>query len=291
MKQSWQSLVVALPTHLQQPAIRGRVRSDLIRTLRNLRIDGEMAYVTTEDIIAIIEGMGNPLIAAGLILNRIKRDFGGGEAAEKIFSGLISRLRRERAHLIAKRVWSLSRNVVSVSQSAKCVDFGAHDGLVTEAMACGTMPFTGYDIAPAASTVVECDEENIPLPNGTADFVTAICSLHHTADPAKSLREIVRITKNGGKVAILESVIDTPTISTGIGVLSVADFISNWVLLDNQVPITGKYLDHVGWLMLCQGAGLKPVNTLLLNGEANPVDLGHDEPLIAARHTLFLFEK
>src|SRR5262245_59258120 len=51
-------------------------------------------------------------------------------------------------------------------------------------------------------TPVESDVFNIPFPDGTFDVVVSWGVLHHTGDPLRGFRELVRLCKPGGYVGI-----------------------------------------------------------------------------------------
>ena len=48
-----------------------------------------------------------------------------------------------------------------------------------------------------------CDAPHLPFADGTFDFVSTFAALHHFADPVSVLREVVRVVKPGGFVAIM----------------------------------------------------------------------------------------
>ncbi len=60
---------------------------------------------------------------------------------------------------------------------------------------------------------VQAPAEAIPFPPGYFDVVTSFNSLDHVDDLEKSIREITRITKPGGKLLLITEVNHTPTIS------------------------------------------------------------------------------
>jgi ArsR family transcriptional regulator len=46
--------------------------------------------------------------------------------------------------------------------------------------------------------------EDVPLPDGQVDVAVLSQALHHAADPARALAEAVRVTKEGGRVLVLD---------------------------------------------------------------------------------------
>lgn len=51
---------------------------------------------------------------------------------------------------------------------------------------------------------VECDAQALPFADNTFQLVTVSFGLRNVTDPDKGLREMVRVTKPGGRVAVLE---------------------------------------------------------------------------------------
>lgn len=51
---------------------------------------------------------------------------------------------------------------------------------------------------------VECDAQALPFADDTFQLVTVSFGLRNVTDPDKGLREMVRVTKPGGRVAVLE---------------------------------------------------------------------------------------
>ena len=50
------------------------------------------------------------------------------------------------------------------------------------------------------------DDARLPLEGGSVDTAFANMALHHAEDPAAMLREMVRVTRPGGTVAIVDEV-------------------------------------------------------------------------------------
>ena len=51
---------------------------------------------------------------------------------------------------------------------------------------------------------VEADAQRLPFPDGLFQLVTAAFGLRNVTDPDKGISEMVRVTRPGGRVAILE---------------------------------------------------------------------------------------
>ncbi|MGL6095720.1 MAG: bifunctional demethylmenaquinone methyltransferase/2-methoxy-6-polyprenyl-1,4-benzoquinol methylase UbiE [Fimbriiglobus sp.] len=89
-----------------------------------------------------------------------------------------------------------------------------------DAAAKGTLDITGADFCPemlavarkkavargAADRVhfVEADAQNLPFPTGHFQLVTVAFGLRNVADTDRGLAEMVRVTKPGGRIAVLE---------------------------------------------------------------------------------------
>jgi SAM-dependent methyltransferase len=98
---------------------------------------------------------------------------------------------------------------------ARWVDVGSGTGALTEAVLHGAAPAELVAVDPAAAfterararlgdervVVLTGVAEDLPLQSGTADYVVSSLVLNFVGDPAKALREMVRVARPGGTVA------------------------------------------------------------------------------------------
>ena len=126
--------------------------------------------------------------------------------------------RENRVHL--NKIVAINK-FLNVPQSARVLELGVGSGLharhFLEANAGKNLRFTGSDLS--HHMVVDCrkrleglpgtsyvrsDGENLPFPDASFDAVFITGSMHHFEDIEAGIREIVRITKPGGRFSIME---------------------------------------------------------------------------------------
>jgi SAM-dependent methyltransferase len=66
---------------------------------------------------------------------------------------------------------------------------------------------------------INARSEKIPYPDGYFDIVTSFNSLDHVEDPEKSLAEIERVLKSGGRFLLAVEVAHRPTVAEPISIL------------------------------------------------------------------------
>ncbi len=108
-------------------------------------------------------------------------------------------------------------SVVNIEQGKLCADIGAGTGFVTEGIINKGLKVIAVDqseemLSQMKQKFKDCDlidyrrgdAENLPIEKNTVDFVFANMYLHHVEDPASAIKEMVRILKPGGKIAITD---------------------------------------------------------------------------------------
>lgn len=108
-------------------------------------------------------------------------------------------------------------SVVNIEQGKLCADIGAGTGFVTEGIINKGLKVIAVDqseemLSQMKQKFKHCDlidyrrgdAENLPIADNTVDFVFANMYLHHVEDPASAIKEMVRILKPGGKIAITD---------------------------------------------------------------------------------------
>jgi len=99
------------------------------------------------------------------------------------------------------------------------LDVGAGTGLVSRALAPHVASVTAADLTPAMLAQVNdgtdaairpccCAAESLPLRDASFDVVVSRWLVHHLADAAAVLAEMVRVCRPGGRVAIVDLVSD-----------------------------------------------------------------------------------
>ncbi len=120
-----------------------------------------------------------------------------------------------------ERVIEKMAEVSGVSKASTVADVGTGTGFVAAGLAPRVKRVVGIDNAPAmlevarenlrtlgASNVdlVVGEAPRLPLQEGAVDAAFANMVLHHAEDPAAMLREMVRVVRPGGTVAITDEV-------------------------------------------------------------------------------------
>ncbi len=103
----------------------------------------------------------------------------------------------------------LTKHARLLHAEALLYDIGCGQGWIMEYLKSQIPNRTiGVDLSPSAVAhcrslgleAHEMDNMNLDLGDGVSDFTISNGVIHHTPDPYKSFRELVRITKNGGRI-------------------------------------------------------------------------------------------
>jgi ubiquinone/menaquinone biosynthesis C-methylase UbiE len=120
-----------------------------------------------------------------------------------------------------ERVIEKMAEVSGVDESSKIADVGTGTGFVAAGLSPRVLRVVGIDNAPAmldvarenlralgASNVdlVVGEASRLPLEDGAVDAAFANMVLHHAEDPEAMLREMARVVRPGGTVAIADEV-------------------------------------------------------------------------------------
>jgi ubiquinone/menaquinone biosynthesis C-methylase UbiE len=106
------------------------------------------------------------------------------------------------------------RDMISPAPAVRLLDVGGGAGAATERFAsgCGQVVVLEPDARKVAVgrrrrpsfRFEQGHGESIPFPDGTFDWVVSIVALHHMEDSVKALREMHRVLRGSGRIAVLE---------------------------------------------------------------------------------------
>jgi len=117
----------------------------------------------------------------------------------------------ERAAELAERV----REFVGASGDERAIDVGCGAGALALALAPLVREVVGVDRvpellelarerAPGNATFAEADATRLPYSNGEFDLAGTLRTLHHVPRPELVLAELVRVTRLGGRVLVID---------------------------------------------------------------------------------------
>ena len=165
---------------------------------------------------------GGPLSTTWKALRRELRALeGGGDDAR--LQEILRQRREDFTHergLVPGKSWAAwARALGHLLPPLRVADLGCGEGHLAMEAARWASKVTAVDVSPRvlerAKQVAEerglrniawkaGDIEDLPLPDGAVDVALLSQALHHAKDPAKALKEAVRITAPGGAVLLLD---------------------------------------------------------------------------------------
>jgi len=113
------------------------------------------------------------------------------------------------------------RAAITPATKMNLLDLGCGPGIVTTALAPDVREVVAYDLTPEMLDQARkrCHEaglenvrfelgsaEHLPFEEGTFDCVVTRLTIHHFVDPRRVMDEVVRVTRQGGKVAVADVV-------------------------------------------------------------------------------------
>jgi ubiquinone/menaquinone biosynthesis C-methylase UbiE len=131
-----------------------------------------------------------------------------------IYVTRIGRISRSLLSLNRDREYQSLKRMLELRPSDHLLDVGSGDGFWTASFSTHSARVTGLEpdegMLSLAKTLyqrsnveyVQGSAESIPYPDSTFDKVVSVSCLEHFADPLQGLREMARVLKPGGRLAI-----------------------------------------------------------------------------------------
>ncbi|NGZ95503.1 MAG: hypothetical protein CV089_05110 [Nitrospira sp. WS110] len=126
----------------------------------------------------------------------------------------IDRMGRSLLTLNRDREYKILKQMLALRPTDRVLDVGSGDGFWTARFAADCAQITGLEpdehaleyaraLYPRPNVeYVQGNAERLPYPPGTFDKVVSVSCLEHFADPLQGLREMARVLKPGGRLAI-----------------------------------------------------------------------------------------
>jgi SAM-dependent methyltransferase len=87
--------------------------------------------------------------------------------------------------------------------------------------------------APESSSMIKAAIDDVPLPDGSVDYVLSLAGLHHEENLDRVFAEMRRLLRQGGRVVVADAAEDTPP----------ARFLNGFVDRNNPMGHQGRFLD------------------------------------------------
>jgi ubiquinone/menaquinone biosynthesis C-methylase UbiE len=121
-----------------------------------------------------------------------------------------------RSGFFSVRVREAALDALAVEPGLRAADVGAGTGFMTEALLERGLAVVALDESPQMLAVLQrkvgespvdcrlCSGDSLPLEEASVDYAVANMYLHHVESPADAIREMVRILRPGGALAITD---------------------------------------------------------------------------------------
>ncbi len=137
--------------------------------------------------------------------------------SKQYFEQVANQWDQMRQSFFSEKVREMVYATANVQAGKLAADIGAGTGFIVEGLVQKGLRVIAVDQSEAmieemkrkykSLDAVDCrigESENLPIENGTVDYVFSNMYLHHVESPPRALEEIVRVLKKGGKVVITD---------------------------------------------------------------------------------------
>ncbi|WP_432734492.1 class I SAM-dependent methyltransferase [Maridesulfovibrio sp. FT414] len=137
--------------------------------------------------------------------------------SKEYFSEVAENWDSMRSGFFSESLREKALSLVNVQQGRAAADIGAGTGFLTEALLEKGLEVISVDQSSEMLAVLkrrfghykglDCrigESENLPVADASIDYVFANMYLHHVEDPSKTISEMARLLKPGGKLAITD---------------------------------------------------------------------------------------
>lgn len=138
-------------------------------------------------------------------------------SSKQYFEQVANQWDQMRQNFFSEKVREMAYAAANIQAGKLAADIGAGTGFIVEGLVQKGLRVIAIDQSEAmieemkrkykALDVVDCrigESENLPIENGTVDYVFSNMYLHHVESPPRAIEEIVRVLKKGGKIVITD---------------------------------------------------------------------------------------
>ncbi|MFJ7237652.1 class I SAM-dependent methyltransferase [Streptomyces olivaceus] len=183
-------------------------------TLADIASDADLRDHLTSNIVEMLDGPGSPMtpsVAERLLklASQDDTDYEREARALLVSEGLLNGGPRD----LQKEIEFLFELTRPWFVGSSLLDFGCGDGSMARRFAASGLDVTLTDVlepaglgALALPFVRTNEDGSVPVPDGAFGNVVVFSVLHHCEDPERSMAEIMRLVRPGGRILIVESV-------------------------------------------------------------------------------------